>query len=64
MKVFERGSGMNILEISYYPGMVEIIINNGWHDSSNTFNISLTEWRAMNKAVEAQHNGDNHDKIR
>lgn len=57
MDVFERKSGKDLLIVAYYPGMVEINILDGWHDFDNSFNVSLADWRAMNVAVEAAHNG-------
>ena len=63
-KVFERESGMDMLTLSYYPGMVELALEDEWRDVGISFNVSLADWRAMNKAVEAAHNGDNHDKER
>ena len=55
--VFERESGMDMLTLTYYPGMVELTLVDGWHDIDNSFNVSLADWRAMNVAVERTHNG-------
>lgn len=57
MKVFERDSGDDRLVVSYYPGMVSIDMLDDWHDLLKTFNVSMADWRAMNVAVEACHNG-------
>ena len=61
MKVFQRESGMDTLQLFYYPGMTSIVIKNGWNDSEEEFNISMSDWRAMNKALEAAHNGGQND---
>ena len=59
MIVFERESGMDKLVVSYYPGMVELVVMDVWHDVSTTFNVSMADWRAMNVAIENKHGGIN-----
>lgn len=61
MKVFVKESGSDVLTVTYYPGMAEILVLDGWNDQEAAFNISIKDWRAMNVAVEAVHGG-HHDK--
>jgi hypothetical protein len=61
MIVFERESGMDKFVVSYYPGMVELVVMDVWHDVSTTFNVSMKDWRAMNTSIEAAHNGENNE---
>ncbi len=59
MKAYEKNSGSyDKIEVSYYPGMVEILMTDNWNDLETHFNMSMSDWRALNVAVEAAHNGE------
>lgn len=59
MKVYFQESGYNSLNVTYYPGMAELLVLDGWNDVEASFNISIKDWRALNVAIEACHNGEN-----
>ena len=56
-EVFVRRDGQAELKLSYYPGMVEILIIDHWNDTESYVNVNMADWRAMNVAIEKAHNG-------
>lgn len=63
MKVFEKHDGYMTLNATYYPGMVELLIIDNWLEVSCSLNMSMTQWRAMNAAVDSAHNGYKREEL-
>lgn len=56
-KVYWQENGYHMLNVTYYPGMVELQVIDNFKDNDIIFNVSVAQWRAMNKAVESAHGG-------
>ena len=64
MEAYKKESCGDYLMVEYFPGMATVTVLDHWHDQAASFNISIKDWRAMNVAVEAAHNGEHHDQER
>jgi len=58
MEAYRKKSGNDDLAVDYYPGMVSLLLTDGWNDSTYSFNMHIADWRAMNVAIEKCHNGE------
>ena len=60
--LFTRGSIQDGIQLFYYPGVVSVVIFDEWNPRGREFSINLTDWRAMNNAVERAHGGIEDDQ--
>jgi len=59
LEAYRKRNGDDTLVVTYYPGMIELYTIDAWHEHKTAFNMHILDWRALNVAVEACHNGEN-----